>query len=97
MSPCEIYPTHLVFNRSEPDEDHTRWGGDLDFCKRWREMGGKLYALDEVRLGHVAKVIVYDSLAAHLRRLSETTLTAQKFLRSCGFVPSLSRGRIYTY
>lgn len=77
----KIYKTHLVFNRSQPDETHTRWGGDLDFCKRWREMGGKLYALDEVRLGHVAKVIIYDSLGAHLRRLSDTTLTelAPKF------------------
>lgn len=71
----KIYPTHLVFNRSEPDEHHTRWGGDLDFCRRWREMGGKLYAIEDIRLGHVAKVIVYDSLAAHLRRLAGTTLT----------------------
>lgn len=71
----KIYPTHLLFNRSEPDEHHTRWGGDLDFCRRWREMGGRIYALEELRLGHVAKVIVYDSLAAHLRRLQGTTLT----------------------
>lgn len=77
----KIYKTHLVFNRSQPDENHTRWGGDLDFCKRWREMGGKLYAVEDIRLGHVAKVIVYDSLASHLRRLNGTTLThaAPKF------------------
>jgi len=77
----KIYPTMLMFNRSEPDEHHTRWGGDLDFCKRWREMGGKLYAVEDLRLGHVAKVIVYDSLAAHLRRLAGTTLAdlAHKF------------------
>lgn len=77
----KIYPTTLMFNRSEPDEHHTRWGGDLDFCKRWREMGGKLYAVEDIRLGHVAKVIVYDSLAAHLRRLAGTTLAdlAHKF------------------
>lgn len=77
----KIYRTHLVFNRSEPDADHNRWGGDLDFCRRWREMGGKLYADEEIRLGHVAKVIIYDSLAAHLRRLFGTTLTylAPKF------------------
>lgn len=70
----KIYPTHLIFNRSEPDEEHTRWGGDLDFCRRWREMGGKLYALEDLRLGHVAKVVIYDSLAAHLRRLEGGTL-----------------------
>lgn len=71
----KIYPTSLVFNRSMPDENNTRWGGDLDFCKRWREMGGNLYAVEDIRLGHVAKVIVYDSLAAHLRRLAGTTLS----------------------
>lgn len=70
----KIYKTHLVFNRSVPDEGHTRWGGDLDFCKRWREMGGKLYALEDLRLGHVAKVIIYDSLASHLRRLNGDTI-----------------------
>lgn len=77
----KIYPTHLVFNRSEPDAEHTRWGGDLDFCRRWREMGGRIYADEELRLGHVAKIVIYDSLAAHLRRIMETTLTelAPKF------------------
>jgi predicted O-methyltransferase YrrM len=77
----KIYQTRLLFNRSEPDENHTRWGGDLDFCRRWRELGGKIYALEDLRLGHVAKVIIYDSLAAHLRRLNGTTLTelAPKF------------------
>jgi predicted O-methyltransferase YrrM len=37
-------------------------------------MGGKLYAVEDIRLGHVAKVIVYDSLASHLRRLAGETL-----------------------
>lgn len=70
----KIYPTHLVFNRSEPDEEHMRWGGDLDFCRRWRAMGGRIYADEELRLGHVAKVVIYDSLAAHLRRVMGGTL-----------------------
>lgn len=70
----KIYPTTLFFDRPAPDEDHTRWGGDIDFCNRWREMGGKLYADEELRLGHVAKVTITDSLAAHLRRLKGETL-----------------------
>jgi predicted O-methyltransferase YrrM len=69
----KIYPTRLVFNRSEPDENHNRWGGDLDFCRRWREMGGRIWADEELRLGHVAKIIVYDSLGAHLRRITGQT------------------------
>jgi hypothetical protein len=58
-----------------------RWGGDIDFCNRWRALGGKLYAVEDLRLGHVAKIIVHDSLAAHLRRLNGTTLRdlAHKF------------------
>lgn len=70
----KIYPTTLLFERSQPDAGHNRWGGDLDFCRRWREMGGRIYADEELRLGHVAKVIVYDSLAAHLRRIMGQTL-----------------------
>ncbi len=70
----KIYPTHLIFDRPDPDEEHTRWGGDIDFCNRWRAMGGKLYADEELRLGHVAKIVIYDSLAAHLRRVTETAL-----------------------
>jgi predicted O-methyltransferase YrrM len=66
--------TVLFFDRPPPGEDHVRWGGDLDFCNRWRAMGGKLYADDELRLGHVAKVIVQDSLAASIRRATGTTL-----------------------
>ncbi|HEY4689751.1 MAG TPA: hypothetical protein VIK33_10595 [Anaerolineae bacterium] len=70
----KIYPTHLVFDRPDPDAEHTRWGGDIDFCNRWRAMGGKLYADCDMRLGHTATVVLRDSLGASLRRLSGTTL-----------------------
>ena len=65
----------LFFDRPTPDADHMRWGGDIDFCNRWRALGGKIYADEELRLGHVAKVILYDSLAAHLRRNEGSTLS----------------------
>lgn len=71
----KIYPTALMFDRSEPDDAHTRWGGDLDFCRRWREIGGKLYADEELRLGHTGKITIYDSLASHLRRVTGQTLS----------------------
>jgi hypothetical protein len=38
-------------------------------------MGGRIYADEELRLGHVAKVVIYDSLAAHVRRLTGATLS----------------------
>ena len=71
----KINETALVFDRPTPGEDKTRWGGDIDFCNRWRAIGGKLFADLGLRIGHVAKVILKDSLGAHIRRLSGTTLS----------------------
>ena len=67
-------PRKLFFDRPTPGEDGVRWGGDIAFCIRWRAMGGKIWADAELRLGHVAKVILHDSLAAWLRRNEGTTL-----------------------
>lgn len=67
-------PTVLFFDRPTPGPDGIRWGGDIDFCNRWRAMGGKLYADEEIRLGHVAKTVIRDSLAAHIRRSLGTTI-----------------------
>ena len=71
----KIYETALVFDRPTPGEDKTRWGGDVDFCNRFRSMGGRIYADADLRLGHTATVVVRDSLAGHIRRLSGQTLT----------------------
>lgn len=71
----KIYETALVFDRPTPDENKTRWGGDVDFCNRWRSMGGRIFADADLRLGHTATVVVRDSLAGHIRRLSGQTLT----------------------
>lgn len=70
----KVHETALVFDRPTPGPDKTRWGGDIDFCNRWRAMGGKLYADTEIRLGHTATIVLRDSLGSHIRRLSGTTL-----------------------
>lgn len=70
----KIYETALVFDRPSPDANKTRWGGDIDFCNRWRAMGGKIYADEELRLGHTGKITLYDSLGSHLRRITGQTL-----------------------
>lgn len=70
----KIYETALVFDRPTPGADKTRWGGDVDFCNRVRAAGWKIYADAELRLGHTATIIVRDSLAASIRRLSGTAL-----------------------
>lgn len=68
--------TALVFDRPTPGADKVRWGGDIDFCNRWKAAGGRMFADTEIRLGHTAQIVVRDSLAAHLRRLSGTALPA---------------------
>lgn len=45
-----------------------RRGGDIRFCMIWREMGGKVYAAPELRLGHCGSAVIKDSLAASIRR-----------------------------
>jgi len=52
----------------------TRWGGDLNFCNKWRVTGGRVHAAYEMTLGHTARMIIRDSLGAALRRQSGTTL-----------------------
>lgn len=66
--------TAMVFARPVPGPTKLRWGGDIDFCNRWRQMGGKLYAVPEIRLGHTAEVVFEDSLAANLRRIADVTI-----------------------
>jgi predicted O-methyltransferase YrrM len=51
-----------------------RRGGDIQFCMIWREMGGKLYAIPELRLGHAGVHVIKGSLGASLRRQGKSTL-----------------------
>jgi predicted O-methyltransferase YrrM len=52
-----------------------RRGGDIRFCMVWREMGGKVYAAQDLVLGHCGKHVIKDSLAASLRRQNNKTLS----------------------
>lgn len=70
----KIYETALVFDRPTPGADKTRWGGDVDFCNRWRARGGQIFADQEIRLGHTATIVVRDSLGSHVRRVTGATL-----------------------
>lgn len=69
----KTHETAMVFARPVPGDDLVRWGGDIDFCNRWRAMGGKLYADAELRLGHTGRHVSHDSLAGHIRRLTGAT------------------------
>lgn len=62
----------ILFERSYAED--LRWGGDLNFCNKWRATGGCIYAAPEIVLGHTGKTIIRDSLAATLRRRDGETL-----------------------
>jgi len=62
----------VIFERAYHSDG--RLGGDIGFCLRWVEMGGRVFAAADLRLGHVGKHIITDSLAAMLRRQRGTTL-----------------------
>lgn len=51
-----------------------RRGGDIRFCMNWREMGGKVFAAPELRLGHAGSMVLKDSLGASLRRQNGSSL-----------------------
>lgn len=65
-------PIPLVFERDILGEG--RRGGDIRFCMKWLEMGGRLFASANLRLGHCGKHIIRDSLSASLRRQTGMTL-----------------------
>lgn len=64
-----------------------RMGGDIAFCQKWRTMGGQLYAVPDMVLRHVGRVIAEDSLSAALRRQTGLTLR---------HAAELVRGRTHT-
>ena len=64
----------IVFERTFDSDNGERWGGDLNFCRKWRTLGGQIYADYEMRLGHTATKVIYGSLAASLRRRAGLTL-----------------------
>ena len=62
----------ILFERTF--KDGTRWGGDLNFCNKWKAMGGKVHAAYEMRLGHTGKTTFYESLGSALRKRTGETL-----------------------
>lgn len=62
----------LLFERTL--EDGKRYGGDISFCRKWRSMGGRVYADMEMRLGHAGQMIKRGSLGQAHRLRTGTTL-----------------------
>ena len=43
----------LIFERTL--ENQTRWGGDYEFCRKWKAVGGKIYIDPEMTFEHVGE------------------------------------------
>lgn len=56
----------LIFERTM--EGDTRWGGDYEFCRKWRKTGGKIYLIPEMFFGHEGSYEWKGSVANYLRR-----------------------------
>lgn len=58
----------LIFERQV--HDGTRWGGDYVFCRKWREMGGKIHIAPEMRFEHSGMQTWSGRVGAWLREKS---------------------------
>lgn len=68
------YGTALIFER----EIHagTRWGGDYVFCRKWRELGGKIYIDPMMRFEHSGEDTWSGCVGTWLRQRSGIGLKA---------------------
>lgn len=61
----------LIFERTL--EGTIRWGGDYEFCRKWRGMGGKIYIDPEMTFGHIGSREWSGSLGTYLRKINGLT------------------------
>ncbi len=55
----------IIFERTVADG--MRWGGDYTFCRKWRDLGGKIHVLPEVSLEHTGEKTWRGHLGHHQR------------------------------
>jgi|GEM_PF-431823 len=63
----------LIFERGLA-EDNVRVGGDFNFCRKWRAMGGRIYVDPELHFGHAGLHEWEGCLGAFLRTANGHTL-----------------------
>lgn len=61
-------PTAEIFERDVIAGD--RISGDLNFCRKWRAMGGKIYVDPELHLQHVGEKTWQGTFGSYLRKLN---------------------------
>lgn len=57
--------TPLIFERKL--DGNVRWGGDYEFCQKWKKTGGKIFVDPNMRFSHIGSTEYFGSLGHHLR------------------------------
>jgi len=63
-----VYRIPLVFERVMTNG--ARYGGDYEFCRKWRKIGGKIHVDPEMYFAHIGSKSYSGSLGNHLRKKS---------------------------
>jgi len=61
----------LIFERTMIG--NARFGGDYEFCRKWRNLGGKIFVDPEMKFGHMGMSEWHGSLGSHVRKENGTT------------------------
>lgn len=56
----------------DPADARIKYGEDYSFCRRWRDLGGTIWADPEIKMGHVGYKTFMGSLGEFLRNRPET-------------------------
>lgn len=59
-------PHTIIFERTYVDGH--RWSGDYNFCREWRNMGGKIFVDPEMHLSHIGEVEFSGTLGDYWRK-----------------------------
>jgi predicted O-methyltransferase YrrM len=63
--------TPRIFERTVHPETQIRFSGDYSFCRKWRDMGGRIYIDPEIHFGHCGEKEWRGCYGAHLRSVNQ--------------------------
>lgn len=65
---CDVAPNGRAWALFDPYRiGRLKFGEDYSFCRRWRDIGGKVYVAPEIKMGHVGYKTFTGSLGQWLR------------------------------
>lgn len=81
---CETAPNNVAWALFDPWRDgKLKFGEDYSFCRRWRNIGGRVWINPEIKMGHVGYKTFVGSLGDWLINRSEcNAVEAGKFTES---------------